>query len=261
MSRVKLGICLNSLGVPFRRGLAEAQRLAVPGVQLAARGDFSPDQLTQTGRRELRNVLRAHNLELSAILCPLRQRLDTAENLEPRIEHVKKVMTLSFDLGPRRVIVEAGQIPEKEDDPRRAFLSESLQALANHGDRTGTILALETGRETGSALAKFLERFDTGSLGVNYDPANLLMAGFDPYQAARDLAGKIVHAHAKDARSSGASRAVQEVPLGHGDLDWMQLAAVFEEIDYNGWLVVERETGENQVADIANGIAFLRRFV
>ena len=261
MSRIKLGICLNSLGLPFRRALVEAQKLGVAGVQLAARGDFMPDKLSQTGRRELRNILRAHNLELTALLCPLRHGLDTAENLQPRIEHVQKVLSLSFDLGPRKVIVEAGQIPEKEDDPRRAMLVESLRALSGHGDRSGTMLALETGCESGQVLAKFLNSFDTGSLGVNYDPANLLMNGLDAYQSGRDLAGKIIHAHAKDARSAGASRSGQEVPLGHGDLDWMQLAALFEEIAYHGWLVVEREAGENRVADVANGVGFLRRFV
>src|SRR5437868_2546943 len=82
---------------------------------------------------------------------------------------------------------------------RRALLTEALHALANHGDRTGTTLALETGLETGPALRDFLARFDTGSLGVNLDPANLLMNGFDPYESARALRGKVVHCHAKDA--------------------------------------------------------------
>ena len=90
-------------------------------------------------------------------------------------------------------------------------------------------------------LGAFLDRFDTGGLGVNLDPANLLMGGFDPYEAARALQGRVVHSNAKDARVSGASRTAQEVPLGHGDIDWTCYLAALEEIDYRGWLTVARE--------------------
>ena len=49
-------------------------------------------------------------------------------------------------------------------------------------------------------LGAFLNRFDTGGLGVNIDPANLLMGGFDPYESARALHGWVVRSNAKDAR-------------------------------------------------------------
>jgi sugar phosphate isomerase/epimerase len=258
MSRIKIGICLESLGLPLRRALQEAERLGIGGVQVDAAGDLSPNALSQTGRREFRHLLRTHNLELSALNCPLRRGLDSAENQEGRIEHVRKVMTLSYDLGARRVVVQAGRVPDNADEPRAKLLTEALRALGQHGDRTGTILALETGLESGEKLRQFLDGFDSGGLGANYDPANLLINGFDPYQSARDLRERIVHAHARDARLATASRTAQEVPLGHGDLDWLTLAGVFEEIEYRGWLAVERETGENRLADVTAGVAFLR---
>jgi sugar phosphate isomerase/epimerase len=155
--------------------------------------------------------------------------------------------------------VQAGQVPEKPDDPRRRSLTEALLALGHHGDRTGTVLALETGLEPGSVLRQFLDGLDTGGLAVNLDPANLLMNRFDPYESARALHGRIRHVHAKDARQAGPSRAAQEVPLGHGDIDWMQFLGVLEEVEYRGWLVVERETTDNRAADVAEGVAFLRR--
>jgi L-ribulose-5-phosphate 3-epimerase len=67
--------------------------------------------------------------------------------------------------------------------------------------------------------------------------------------------------HATDARSAKASRVAQAVPLGHGDIDWMTLLSVLEEIEYRGWVVVEREVGENRLADVAEGVAFLRRLI
>jgi L-ribulose-5-phosphate 3-epimerase len=261
MSQLKIGLRLESLGFPLRRALQEAQRLGVAGVQVDAAGDLAPQNLSQTGRRELRNLLRTHGLELTALGCPLRRGLDTAENQEARIEHVKRVMSLSFDLGPRVTIVQAGRVPEKAEDPRAGLLSEALRELGAHGDRTGTTLALETGLESGQVLRTFLDRFDTGGLGVNLDPANLLMNGFDPYESARALRSKVVRCDAKDARQSGPSRAAREVPLGHGDIDWLLFVSVLEEIEYRGWLTVEHEEGENRLADVAAGVKFLRRFV
>jgi sugar phosphate isomerase/epimerase len=261
MSKLKIGIALEALGLPLRRALQEAERLGVTGVEVAAAGDLAPDRLSLTGRREFRHLLRGHNLELTALRCPLRRGLDVAENQEPRIDHVKKVLGLSFDLGPRVTIVQAGQVPEKDDDPRAGLMTEALRALAAHGDRVGATLALETGLESGEALRKFLDRIDTGSLGVNFDPANLLMNGFNPYESARALQGKIVRVNARDARRAGASRAAQEVPLGHGDIDWLFFAGVLEEVDYRGWLTVQRDGGSSRREDVAAGVSFLRRIV
>jgi sugar phosphate isomerase/epimerase len=261
MNRLKIGVRLESMGLPLRRALQEARRLGVPGVQVDAIGDLSPNALSQTGCREFKNLLRAHNLELTALGCPLRRGLDEAQDQQPRIEHVRKVMALAFDLGARVAVVQAGRVPDDDKDPRGPLLREALLDLGRHGDHIGCVLALETGLESGEALRRFLDQFDTGGLGVNLDPGNLLMNGFDPIQAARDLHGKIVHSHAKDARRAGANRSVQEVPIGHGDVEWMSYLATLEEVEYRGWVVVEREAGENRLADVAAGVAFLRRFI
>jgi sugar phosphate isomerase/epimerase len=60
---------------------------------------------------------------------------------------------------------------------------------------------------------------------------------------------------------SGASRAAREVPLGHGDIDWARYLGVLEEVQYRGWLTVEREAGDNRLPDVAEGVAFLRRLL
>ena len=261
MNRAKIAVRLESLGLPLRRALEAAKRMAVAGVQVDAAGDLDPRQLSATGRREFRNLLRTYNLELTALGCPLRHGLDVPEGQQERIDWLRLAMALSFDLGPRIVIVEAGRVPEDDKDPRRLLLQEALLTLGQHGDRVGAVLALETGLESGEVLRKFLDGFDTGGLGVNFDPANLMMHGFNLYEAARVLREKIVHLHAKDARESGASRQAQEVPLGHGDIDWLMFLSVLEEFDYRGWVVVEREAGDNRVADVTAGVQFLRRLM
>ncbi|MFO0808055.1 MAG: sugar phosphate isomerase/epimerase family protein [Gemmataceae bacterium] len=258
---MKIGLCLETLGLPVRRGIAAAEKFGVAGVQIDAVGDLAPRRLGDTGRRELRHLLRSHGLELSALRAPLRHGLDVPDDLQPRIDRIKEVMSLSRELGAGIVVAEVGRIPDGADDPRAPFLTEALTALGHHGDRIGAVLALETGLEPGDDLAKYLATFDTGGLGVNYDPANLLMNGFEPLAQLGPLVGKIVHAHAKDARSGGASRSAREVPLGHGDIDWLALCGTLAAAEYRGYLAVERDGGDDKAGDVAAGVAFLRRLM
>jgi L-ribulose-5-phosphate 3-epimerase len=261
MQHLKLAVCLNSLGLPLRQGLQEVERMGVTGVQIDAGGDLSPRALSQTGRRQLSHLLGTHNLELAALGCPLRHGLDVAEGQDARIDAIKGVMSLSFDLGARRVTIQAGRVPEETDSPGARLMTEAFLALGHHGDRTGSVLAIETGLESGLALRQFLDRFDTGGLGVNLDPANLLLGGFDLAESVRALRGKVVFAQAKDARRAGTSRSAQEVPLGHGDIEWMEYLGLLEEIEYRGWLSVRRDTGDSRLRDVAAGVQFLRRFL
>jgi L-ribulose-5-phosphate 3-epimerase len=255
MSHLKLGVSLNSLGVPFRRALMEAQKLNVAGAELDAAGDFGPRSLSQTGRRQLRHLFRSHNLELAALACPLRHGLDIRENQQQRLDHVRDVMSLSFDLGPRLVVLQAGGLPEKEDDPRIAPMKEALEALAQHADRVGVRLALVTGLEAGAVIKKYLDLMDTGALGACFDPGSLLANGYSPQDSARALATSLIYAHATDARHAGAGKTGREVPLGHGDIDWLGMLATLAEIDYHGWLTI---VGQG-IAEVGAGVAFLRR--
>src|SRR4051812_41625841 len=140
MNLPKIGVRLESLGLPLRRALEAANRMGVVGVQVDAVGDLDPRKLSQTGRREFRNLLKTYDVELSALGCPMRLGLDVPEGQEERIDRLRLALTLGYELGPRIVIVEAGRIPEDEKDPRRVLLTEALLTLGHHGDRCGAVL-------------------------------------------------------------------------------------------------------------------------
>jgi sugar phosphate isomerase/epimerase len=257
----KLAVVLESLRQPVRQAIDLAATLGVSGAQVDAVGPLAPDALTQTGRREFRNLLRSRGLELVALGCPLRHGLDTGEGLDARVAHVKKVLSLAYDLGPGLVIAFGGQLDLEEKHPAYPFLRESLADLAQHGDRVGARLALETGLEPAPAVVALLGRFDTGALGVNVDPASLLMQRQDPVEAARTFGRRILHVHARDARRGRADRGAVEVPLGAGDVDWRGLLGALEEADYRGACTIKRGAAGDGVADIRAGVAFLRRLL
>ncbi len=263
MKRMRLGVRIESLGLPFRRALQEVARFGASGIQIDAVGDFSPNRLSETGCRDLRHLLRSYNLELTALNCPLRHGLDVADHLDQRIDFLRQAMSLAFELGPRLIVVPAPCVPTEDaaDAGRWDLLRDVLTRLTQFGDRIGTSIALEAGLDPGSRLRDYLQTFDTGSLGVQFDPANFLLHGHDPLATVMELHGKILHVQARDARRLRANRGAEEVMLGAGDIEWLGMIASLQAIEYFGFLTVARESGTSRLNDVAQGIAFLRRLI
>lgn len=261
--RLKLALVAESTGLPLRTALAKASALGCRGIQFDAVGELAPDQLTQTGRREFKNLLRSHNFELAALNVPLRRGLDVLDDLHPRLDFIRKAMTLSYDLGASLVVAPFPALSKNQDenDPRVQALKESLTDLGRFGDRTGCRLALEGGLDAGEALRAYLESFDCGSLTVCYDPANFLLNGHDPLTSLVALGRYVSYCHARDGRAARNAGGGTEVPLGAGDIEWMALVATLESLAYSGYLAVERTAGTARWDDIVAGVKFLSRFV
>jgi len=256
---MKIGVCLEAMGLDLRAGLPQSARLGLGGVQVNAVGELSPDKLGDTGRREVRNLLKTYHQQITALNCPLRYGLDVAENQQPRIEYVRQAMSLAFELGSRTVIVPCPKLPGEGEDVRATLLREALEDLGRHGDRVGVVLALEIGLDAPEATAAYLGTFDVGSLKVNYDPANLFVNGFDPVKGVIPLHKLIVHTHARDVRKTSLSGGAKEVRLGAGDIDWLSYVATLSVVEYHGWLTIERESAPDPVADVKAAAEFLKR--
>lgn len=256
MGKRRLAMQLECLGLPFRQAVPTAARLGCSGIVLRAEGHFAPQQLTQTGRRELQHRVASEYLHWAALVCPLNQGLDEAVGLEERLNHIRLVMQLAFDLGPRAVILAAGAIPEALDDPKRTLLASVLTDLGRWGDRMGTRLLLEAGLEPPAHLAAFLASLDTGSLGISLDPAHLLMHQHDVLGALRDAHALLGHFYLRDAQPRRLDRFEAEVALGAGDVNWLQIMGTLEEIGYNGWLTLKRHSLKNPVAEMMASIQF-----
>ena len=258
---MKIGVVLESMGLSVRQGLPKAARLGVTGLQVDAAGDLYPDRLTETARRELKNLLRTYDQQLTALSCPIRRGLDDADDQQPRLDYVRKTMSLAFELGPRIVVVPCPKLPSDTEVDRANRMREALADLGRHGDRVGSVLALEIGLDPPEAVSAYLDTFDVGSLKVNYDPANLLVNGFDPVKGVIALHRLIVHTHARDARTMSVSRGAQETTLGGGDVDWLGYVAALAAVDYRGWLTIERERVTDPLAEVERAVSFLKRML
>jgi len=135
--------------------------------------------------------------------------------------------------------------------------------VADHCEELGLTMNLETGQETADTLLRVLERADRENLGVNFDPANMILYGSgEPLEALRKVGRYVLSVHCKDGTWSDAPGETwgEEVVLGEGDVDIRQFVSILDEFGYDGPLTIEREvSGERQIADIRTGLDLLRR--
>ncbi len=127
-----------------------------------------------------------------------------------------------------------------------------MRELADAAQERNIILLMETGQETAQDLRNVLEDLDHPALGVNFDPANMILYGKgDPIEAVKTLEPWIKHVHIKDAVASQVlGEWGVEVPWGDGEVDGEKFIQTLDEIGFSGTLSIEREAGESRVGDI-----------
>ncbi len=96
------------------------------------------------------------------------------------------------------------------------------------------------------------------SIGIDFDPAGLLMGGFSASEAIVDLAPYVVQLRARDAVRDFARNQACEVPLGRGAVDLVALLGALEEHTFRGYVVVAREQPADTEDEIAAAVEYLK---
>ena len=166
--------------------------------------------------------------------------------------NIQATAQLAGQMGLKLVTFHAGFLPHEESDPNYVKMANRLFQVAELFNSSGMTLGLETGQETASVLATFLQKLNRPNLGVNFDPANMLLYDKgNPIEALRTLARWIRQVHIKDAiRTSRPGSWGEEVPVGTGEVDWAAFFSTLEQANYSGEFVIESEAGSQRVADI-----------
>ncbi len=262
MADVKLGIQLASLRMPIKKALHTAARLGAQGIEIDARNDIRPDELSDTGRRQLRKMLDDLNLRVAAVRFHTARGYDEPENLERRVDGTKSAMRFAYSLGASVVINQIGRIPEPEENQansqRADMLTQCLTDLARYGQHVGAMLAAETGSEPGEALAGFLDTLRETALGITFNPGNLIVNNFSVEDAIAACARHTMLVHAKDGVRDRARGRGVEVPIGRGTAEFPQIIATLEEQRYQGWYIIDRDYSEDIVSSLNYSLQFFR---
>jgi len=164
---------------------------------------------------------------------------------------VVRAAEITAELGVRHLTMHAGFI--ESDDPAQARrLRDRLFSLADEAGRRGIVLLMETGQETASSLRALLEELSHPALGVNFDPANMILYDKgNPVEAMRTLGPWIKHVHIKDAvRTRQPGTWGTEVPWGDGEVGAEPFLRALCDAGFSGTLAIEREGGNNRLGDI-----------
>ncbi|MGO8678683.1 MAG: sugar phosphate isomerase/epimerase family protein [Limisphaerales bacterium] len=180
-----------------------------------------------------------------------------AENLK----NIKLSAKLAQDLGLKLVAFHAGFLPHDESDPRFAKMLERLRTVADVFQERNMVLGLETGQEAASVLLGLLRKLDRPNLGVNFDPANMILYDKgNPIEALRLLGPWVRQVHVKDARKTLTPGTWgEEVPVGTGQVAWPEFFAALREINFAGYCVIEREAGTQRAEDIRTAKAAVEK--
>jgi sugar phosphate isomerase/epimerase len=258
----RLAVCSWSLQPRSPQELAgHLRQIEIPRVQLAldplredpAAWGSAPEVLRSAGVQIVSGMFGTVDEDYTS-LESIRQTggLVPDSTWEENWENVQATAALAQRLGLRLVTFHAGFLPHDVSDPEFEKLQHRLRLVADLFAARGIDVAFETGQETAETLHAFLEKLGRANVGVNFDPANMLLYDKgDPIAALRTLGRWVRQVHVKDARRTRTPGTWgDEVVVGTGQVDWRMFFAVLSELGFAGDCCIEREAGTQRAADI-----------
>jgi len=179
---------------------------------------------------------------------------------EERMPALFKGADFAEMIGAPSITTHVGFIPDDPLTPLYRQVVEALRGIAQYCADKGIGFWFETGQETPVTLLRTMEDIGTDNLGINLDPANLLLYGKANPVDALDVFGQYVRGvHAKDGEypTNGRELGVEK-PLGQGRVGFPQLIGKLVDMGFDGALTIEREiSGPHQIEDIKSGKRYL----
>lgn len=170
-----------------------------------------------------------------------------------RMDALKQTSDFAELLGIPQIQTHCGFIPEDPKDPLYEEAVVAIRALADHCNGNGQKFLMETGQETPVTVLRMIKDVDRPNLGVGLDTANVILYGkANPVDAVKILGPHIFAMHAKDGKwPTDPDKLGQEVLIGKGDVDFLNVFRELRAAGYQGAVTIERETsGPQQIEDV-----------
>ena len=222
--------------------------------------------------------------QITSMLCfsPNFTHPDPAERAR-QVERQKAAIDLSVRLGTRYCRTLTGQrYPDldRAEGVRRAV--EGIERSLEHAARRDVVLCLENHYKVGEWLypefaqmedvfLEVIDRIDSPHFGVQYDPSNAIVGGFDPIAFLEKVKHRVVTMHASD-RYLVPGTTIDEIraadgtvgypdKLRHGETgkgmnDYDAIFHILAGVGFSGWISVE--DGMNGLDELRRSVAFLQ---
>jgi sugar phosphate isomerase/epimerase len=223
--------------------------------------------------------------QVSSMLCfsPDFTHPDHAERRR-QVERQQVAIDLAVRLGTRFCRTLSGQRwPGLSRNDGIARTVEGLVRSLDYAAKREVVLCLENHYKDGTwqypefaqpedIFLEILERIDSPWLGVQYDPSNAIVGGYDPIRFLEKVMPRVVTMHASDRAlapgatledlreadgRTGYSDKLRHGEVGQGLIDYDTIFAILARAGYTGWISVE--DGVNGLDELERSVAFLKR--
>jgi len=258
-----IGVCTWSLGNDFDKLGALSRQTGLNHIHLA----LSP-ALAEGGNDYLDRI-RREGWEITAAMIDFPQEdYSTLESIKAtggivpdqywrqNQKRVFDAIDITAELGVKCLTLHFGFIDMAD---AAAKMAGRVKVLADVAAEKNVQLLMETGQETAGQLCRFLEELNHPALGVNFDPANMILYDKgDPIEAVETLGRWIKHVHIKDAiRTQTPGTWGAEVTWPNGQVGGTEFLKALQRISFTGALAIEREAGDDRLGDIKAAIEVL----
>jgi len=298
LSKPRIGIVAAALSTDPREAVIRSRKIGFEGLVFDA---YSPQlslpELSQSGRREFKQVLSAQDQQLIALRADLENKgFSPSTDIDRMLARVDRAMEAAVGMGTPLVCVDLGPLPEPARKPpakpsvdpnlagaiiiptaaeiaaaSRAAAEEEIPAdtafeasvdaamteLGRRADRYSAIVAFQSDLSSFAALHRALRKVDCPWFGVELDPTAILRDRWGTDEVFSKLGPHIRLVRAKDA-TAGHDRRTKPAAIDAGDVDWAQLLALLDEAAYNGWLVIDPLELADRASGAKVGLAALR---
>ena len=223
--------------------------------------------------------------QISSMLCfsPDFTHADANERAR-QVQRQKDAIDLTVRLGARHCRTLSGQrFPGLTRGEGVSRTVDGIRRSLDYAEVRGVTLCLENHYKDGTwkypefaqaedIFMEILEKIDSPWLGVQYDPSNATVGGYDPIRFLERVKHRVVTVHASDRfLASGASldalsqqdgSAGYAAVLKHGETgtgmnDYDAIFRILSEVRFDGWISVE--DGMNGLDELRRSVGFLKQ--
>jgi sugar phosphate isomerase/epimerase len=200
-----------------------------------------------------------------------------------QVERQKTAIDLTSSLGATHCRTLSGQrYPDLSRKDGIARTVEGITRSLDHAERRGVILCMENHYKDGTwrypefaqpedIFLEIIGRIDSPHFGVQYDPSNAFVGGFDPVRFLEKVKDRVVTMHASDRYlapgatledlklgdgATGYASALKHGETGKGLNDYDAIFRILAAAGFKGWISVE--AGMEGLDEIARSVDFLK---
>ena len=222
--------------------------------------------------------------QISSMLCfsPDFTHADANERAR-QVQRQKDAIDLTVRLGARHCRTLSGQrFPGLTREEGVSRTVDGIRRSLDYAEVRGVTLCLENHYKDGTwkypefaqaedIFMEILAKIDSPWLGVQYDPSNATVGGYDPIRFLERVKHRVVTVHASDRflapgasldalsqqdGSAGYAAVLKHGETGTGMNDYDAIFRILSEVRFDGWISVE--DGMNGLDELRRSVQFLK---